>query len=286
MALFDSCLESPFLHCIHVAEQVYVVLRFPCTVSDFLGIYKDPCSFESPVKHLLHTNLAPTTQERAWISGHILVQSRSELALLDEETQRRQRSLDELNAKRAILAADIDAHLALLSPIRRIPDDILREIFVSCLPQTHNAVISPRKAPLLLCDVTSGWRYVALSTPQLWSSLHLVIPGSREQTENISFLVERWIARSGMRPLSLSIVPAPNICLSPWFSWPPLNLLLAVSNRWQAIEIATYRDDWFSESLYPLSPADVPRLKPVNSIVETQARYILSLQHLTYRPSL
>ncbi|KAJ6561804.1 hypothetical protein B0H19DRAFT_903367, partial [Mycena capillaripes] len=66
-----------------------------------------------------------------------------------------------------------DGHLALLLPIRRIPDDILRKIFVSCLPQTQNAAISPREAPILLCGVTSGWRHVALSTPQLWSSLHL-----------------------------------------------------------------------------------------------------------------
>ncbi|KAJ6561963.1 hypothetical protein B0H19DRAFT_916080, partial [Mycena capillaripes] len=119
----------------------------------------------------LHRNVAPTQQECAHITGHILVQPRRELSLLDEEIDRMQRGLDQLKTRREILATDINAHLALLSPVHRLPDDIIREIFVSSLPHTHNAIMASREAPLLLCHVSSGWRNIALSMPRLWSSL-------------------------------------------------------------------------------------------------------------------
>ncbi|KAJ7683688.1 hypothetical protein B0H17DRAFT_941586, partial [Mycena rosella] len=117
----------------------------------------------SPVRHLLHTNLIPTPEECAWISGHGLVEPQRELVRLDKEIRRIQNRLDKLNGQREELAGDIDAHLALLSPTRRLPADVLREIFVSSLPSTHNAIISSRESPLLLCHICSGWRNTALT---------------------------------------------------------------------------------------------------------------------------
>ncbi|KAJ6578062.1 hypothetical protein B0H19DRAFT_932621, partial [Mycena capillaripes] len=142
----------------------------------------------SPVKHLLRTNVAPTMQECAQITGHILVQSQRKLAQLDDEIERLhahlndekfQKRLAQLNAERVALAADIDAHSALLLPIRRVPDDVLREIFVASLPAVNNTVISSREAPLLQCGVISGWRQVALSSGHHLISLFLTSPTSR-----------------------------------------------------------------------------------------------------------
>ncbi|KAJ6561811.1 hypothetical protein B0H19DRAFT_1026608 [Mycena capillaripes] len=231
-------------------------------------------SFESPVRHLLHTNVAPTTQECAQITGYILVQSQRELAQLDDEMERLhvhfnderfQKRLTQLNTKRAALAADIDAHSALLSPIRRVPDDVLREIFVASLPETNNAVISSRESPLLLCGVTSGWRQVALSTPWLWSSLHLVIP-DEPYIKNRSFLIERWLTRSGILPLSLSVGSSPQTYHNfvSGFSRPLFDLLFTVSNRWQAIELMIPRKSLENNyAPFILSPTDVPRLTHV-----------------------
>ncbi|KAJ7755544.1 hypothetical protein B0H16DRAFT_1521099 [Mycena metata] len=154
--------------------------------------------------HMLHTNAVPTPLERAWISEHILVQPLKDLAVLDGGIETVRRTFDELKRKRQKLATDIDAHLALLSPVRRLPGDVLREIFVSSLPSTHNAIIADREAPLLLCHVCAGWRSIALTTPRLWSSLHVVVP-NQSHLQNVVSLVKQWLVRSGVLPLSLSI---------------------------------------------------------------------------------
>ncbi|KAF7337021.1 hypothetical protein MVEN_02138700 [Mycena venus] len=221
---------------------------------------QNPYSFESSVEHLLHTNIAPTMQQCAWIPD-ILAQPRRDLTALDEEIQRIKRSLDKLVGKREILAADIDAHLALLSPVRHVPDDVLREIFISCLPPTHNATMSSRESPLL-CHVSSRWRNIALSTPRLWSSLHVVISGG-SGFQSMSSLVEWWLARSGALLLSLSV----DIVLSTpshFFSEDIANvstlldLLFAVTDRWESIDFTTlmnYTIDRLSQPLSALAPA-------------------------------
>ncbi|KAF8214956.1 hypothetical protein K438DRAFT_1435500, partial [Mycena galopus ATCC 62051] len=66
------------------------------------------------------------------------------------------------------LQEPIDAHRALLSPIRRVPKDILLEIFFSCLSSKHNAPIDPHEAPFVLGHFCRHWRSIACSTPMLW----------------------------------------------------------------------------------------------------------------------
>jgi hypothetical protein len=49
----------------------------------------------------------------------------------------------QLKAKHSSLKTAIDAHQALISPVRRAPDDVLREIFLACLPTEHNTLMDP-----------------------------------------------------------------------------------------------------------------------------------------------
>ncbi|KAJ7158027.1 hypothetical protein C8R43DRAFT_854891, partial [Mycena crocata] len=126
---------------------------------------------DSPYLSILHTNAVPTDNECKEIRN--LLQGPSKQAAdLTEEISRVQTLLDGLTRRRDELTTFIDAHLALLSPARRLPEDIIRAIFIACLPSTHNAVVSPAASPLLLCQICSAWRDLALSTPQLWASLH------------------------------------------------------------------------------------------------------------------
>ncbi|KAJ7646476.1 hypothetical protein FB45DRAFT_712843, partial [Roridomyces roridus] len=50
----------------------------------------------------------------------------------------------------------VDSHTALVSYPRRLPVDIVREIFVACLPAHRNAVMSAQEAPLLLSRICSA----------------------------------------------------------------------------------------------------------------------------------
>ncbi|KAJ7661090.1 hypothetical protein B0H17DRAFT_1259696, partial [Mycena rosella] len=151
---------------------------------------------ESPFSQYLNTNYAPSDLEvqdiQAHLVSHFLEASRLEALIQD------------LFAQREKTLAYIDAHQALISPARRLPREIVEEMFVACLPTHRNAVMSAKEAPLVLARICSAWREIALSTPALWASLHL--PLEYVLTRGMHSAVAEWLERSGRCPLSLSIM--------------------------------------------------------------------------------
>ncbi|KAJ7635243.1 hypothetical protein FB45DRAFT_713527, partial [Roridomyces roridus] len=150
----------------------------------------------SPFSQHLKTNYAPSEHEIKWIHSH-LVPHTEEIARLDALIQ-------DLTAQRQKAQDYIDAHKVLLSPVRRLPPDVMQEIFLACLPAQHNAVLSGREAPQILTTICRGWRNLALSTVALWASLHLPLEFIFDTGEAPEY-VKEWIDRSGKVPLSLSI---------------------------------------------------------------------------------
>ncbi|KAF8988460.1 hypothetical protein BDQ17DRAFT_1257659, partial [Cyathus striatus] len=67
---------------------------------------------------------------------------------------------------------------ALLSPVHRLSQDILEEIFPACFPTDHNPCISATEAPMLLTQICSSWKTIAHSTPKLWAAIQLFFPFS------------------------------------------------------------------------------------------------------------
>ncbi|KAJ6561759.1 hypothetical protein B0H19DRAFT_909252, partial [Mycena capillaripes] len=130
---------------------------------------------DSPFTEILHTNAVPSDTECQRIR-QLLVGPQKEVAGLTEEIDRVQILLKELEGKRDRLNDFIKAHTALLSPARRLPVDVVSDIFTACLPSDRNAIMSAAECPLLLCHICRAWRDVALSTPRLWASLHIASP--------------------------------------------------------------------------------------------------------------
>ncbi|KAJ7133614.1 hypothetical protein C8R44DRAFT_611447, partial [Mycena epipterygia] len=121
----------------------------------------------SPFADKLKTNYISSNKEIGEIHT-LVVEPLDQLARLDTEIDEMQAVLDQLKAKRHLLKEGIEDYRTLSSPMRRIPRDVLQEIFISCIPTKHNAVIHPREAPMLLGRVCSYWRNVAHSTPNIW----------------------------------------------------------------------------------------------------------------------
>ncbi|KAJ7689791.1 hypothetical protein B0H17DRAFT_1011856 [Mycena rosella] len=115
----------------------------------------------SPFTDRLDTNYVPSDGE--------MDQLRLLLAEPMEKLARVEAAILELKMTRQALKAAIEPHKALMAPLR----PILGEIFVACLPTTHNALLDPDDAPLLLGCICRHWRSVAYATPLLWSSLHI-----------------------------------------------------------------------------------------------------------------
>ncbi|KAJ6619994.1 hypothetical protein B0H10DRAFT_1739000, partial [Mycena sp. CBHHK59/15] len=130
---------------------------------------------DSPFKDRLYTNSVPSDADCQAIRT-LLVGPRKAAADLMEEITRVHAMLEKLTQKYDQLNEFIDAHLALVSPVRRLPDDVVQEIFAASLPSNQNTTMSGAESPLLLCHICRAWRTIALATPRLWTSLHIVAP--------------------------------------------------------------------------------------------------------------
>ncbi|KAF9462685.1 hypothetical protein BDZ94DRAFT_1260505 [Collybia nuda] len=214
----------------------------------------------SPFAHKLTTNYVPTIDEIAQIS-RLLVEPLDQLRRLDAEISRLQQSIDELTAKRQRLDEFITPHQALLSPIRRIPQEVLQEIFLRCLPTNHNSVMSCREAPLLLGRVCSLWRSLSMTMPALWSSIYISVPQPTTaawEGVNIAVLtqaVTEWLSRSGTLPLSITLYHT----TARTEEQPLVQYMVSLCSRWKHVDLS------LSTFTYPLitslTKEDVPLLE-------------------------
>ncbi|KAJ7865549.1 hypothetical protein B0H13DRAFT_2067675 [Mycena leptocephala] len=179
----------------------------------------------SPFKDILYTNVVPCDTDcdniRDLVEG-----SRRELAHITEDIARLQ-----------------------------LPEDVIRGIFMATLPSLRNSSLSSDEAPLLLCRICKSWRFVALSTPRLWASVHIVIPAPSRLKQLTDFVIA-WVGRSGGVPIDVSMafsrVADPRCDVSPLMS-----ALVAVSTRWRHMQFVLRTYDHFAS----LSSNDVPQLQ-------------------------
>ncbi|KAF8138032.1 hypothetical protein K438DRAFT_1638576 [Mycena galopus ATCC 62051] len=114
----------------------------------------------SPFASKLGTNYCALDEEVLEIQS-LLVEPLSRLQSLDNRIAELQKAIDELAEERTAVQAYVDAHKALISPIRRLPPEMLQEIFVACLPTHRNCAMSTMEAPILLGRICSSWRVIS-----------------------------------------------------------------------------------------------------------------------------
>ncbi|KAF7364846.1 hypothetical protein MVEN_00354900 [Mycena venus] len=162
----------------------------------------------SPFADKLGTNYVPSDSEILEIRA-LIRDPAEELGRIEAQIDGMELAIGQLKAKRASLKTAIDAHRALISPMRHVPLDVLQEIFFSCLSSEHYALMDPAEAPLLLGRICRHWRRVAYSTPMLWSSIHIPSPDLHHHSVNLLLrmerIVEAWLERSAACPLSVSV---------------------------------------------------------------------------------
>ena len=225
----------------------------------------------------LNTNYVPSDEEVIEIQG-ALSEPVSKLKCLDEEIKQLKKLIDERGKERRTLSDKIGPYQRLISPIRRLPVDLLQEIFIRCLPSDHCPPMHASYPPLSLTRVCSGWRSIALTTPRLWASIHITVPDSlapfvpahTAQVNNsvasahaLGIVTQRasatkeWLERSGACPLDISL-----------HSWGSIESSLGgiaiasfspFSNRWRSMKLTCA--DISSKTIADLLAADLPILK-------------------------
>jgi hypothetical protein len=205
--------------------------------------------------------------------------------VLDAEIAELQQKFDGIKAKRDDLDSMIAEHRRLLSPFRRIPDNLLKTVFINCLRPEGNAPMTIHEAPLLLGYVCRRWRAVAYDTPYLWATLHvgyipppIVLDSLPEaeftpqehpitpQVQSHLHAVLEWLNRSGTRPLSLSMHPSIGVANFHLY----LPILSSFSHRWYSVELTANHE----AAIYALSAKSSDAFPMLEALTLTFANWL------------
>ncbi|KAJ7448362.1 hypothetical protein FB451DRAFT_1147590 [Mycena latifolia] len=137
------------------------------------------CSTLHPVlpplpRHLLVTNEGPTDTEAAALQGAI-GGNKTRIAQLDNTIAALQAALETHRRLRQAAADRIRLGTAILSVVRRLPIEILAEIFQWTVPDEPRKRATER-SPWVLGRVCSRWRAISQSLPALWTNIDRKIP--------------------------------------------------------------------------------------------------------------
>ncbi|KAJ7645629.1 hypothetical protein DFH06DRAFT_960192, partial [Mycena polygramma] len=227
--------------------------------------------FRTPIRH----NYCPTDQELLEIRG-LLVEPALRMKRLDDEIAELQRTIGRLAEERAGLDAFVEAHKTLISPVRRLPLDIVQEIFLACLPTRRNCAMSASEAPVLLGRYMQLVEsYFSLYT-RLWAKIHVIRP-SRPPPDVYEFesfdrkcaqrleMLQTWLGRSGDCALSISLDEGvdfgPPIAIADAAPCGYLHELLSFASRWREIKISGQGP--MLREMSRLAPSDVPLLQHI-----------------------
>ncbi|KAJ7446802.1 hypothetical protein FB451DRAFT_1291518 [Mycena latifolia] len=140
-------------------------------------------------------------------------------------------AIAKLIQEREALGVEIRKHQGALSPIRRIPTEILSHIFTFALPP-HLPERASESAPWIISAVSARWRAIVLSQPHFWSSIDIRPPKILPS----DFKLETQLRRSNELPLDVLF------CCSSFQSCTVretelLNILAKHCARWEIVSL-------------------------------------------------
>ncbi|KAK0221280.1 hypothetical protein IW262DRAFT_1493152 [Armillaria fumosa] len=186
-----------------------------------------PQSARAPrVLHLLQCNEAPTDAELSKFQETVKT-APGRLAELDAKIADARKNLGALTLERISIEADIGDAKALSSPVRRLPPDIVRAICLDIIPSpfeimsasdSHSS-LNRTKPPWTLSQVCRSWRSIIVTSPELWSSMSLVLSNSvSSPIFSQMFMLGLRFERSQNAPLTVACFSTSDISSHPLLS--------------------------------------------------------------------
>ncbi|KAJ7762920.1 hypothetical protein B0H16DRAFT_1528152 [Mycena metata] len=167
--------------------------------------------------HLLGTNDPPTYLETSEVQNS-LDETKAQILRLDATIAALQASLEKHRRLRQSAADQLRHGSTILSVVRRIPTDVLVEIFNLTVPDAARKHATNR-CPWVLGRVCSRWRAISLALPELWTTIDRKIPLA---------MVKAHIDRSLPHPLTVELG---------FSDTGSVELLIACSARWVVADV-------------------------------------------------
>ncbi|KIM70591.1 hypothetical protein SCLCIDRAFT_6228 [Scleroderma citrinum Foug A] len=162
-----------------------------------------PIDLETPYSNFHSANFIPAPPDIASIDV-VLQQRHVQLSLIQSAVRKLATLKTRLEQSASYVTQSVLSHKALTSPVRRVPPEVLGEIFFHCLPTAPYVTPHDVEGPMVLTQVCRHWRAVARSTPRLWSSITLHL--DRATSKEYMFMCEAWLARAKSLPLAIRVL--------------------------------------------------------------------------------
>ncbi|KAK0491712.1 hypothetical protein EDD18DRAFT_539430 [Armillaria luteobubalina] len=191
---------------------------------------------DAQIIKLLQNNVPPTTIEKKSLKA-TLSETPDRVAELDSLIDSTTSLLRYLTKDRNQALENEANARKILSPSRRLPPELLTEIFMHSLPlHSVGPRLDPRQFPWTLSHVCRQWREVAICTPELWSRICLdfvndrFLNGSRMQ--EAAFMLGVILDRARPHDLEVAIWLEDDIYTHPIFP-----VLLSSVRYWKSLDI-------------------------------------------------
>ncbi|KAF7345514.1 ABC protein [Mycena venus] len=146
---------------------------------------------------LLNTNEPPEESELVFIQS-VISEANARLTSLNYEISKLQPTLKWSEEERASVLSYRTRNEAILSPLRRIPPEVLADIFWWTLPSLNDewarGTFDVAHSPWVLTWISARWRAVSVSTPSLWSQVAIDYnrdPSSEYSMSRIAVQIQR-----------------------------------------------------------------------------------------------
>ena len=116
--------------------------------------------------------MAPTNAKLGVVEAQIS-DTMAYIQALQLQLRRAEIKLQRLRKEEAAILEASKDHRCVLSAVRNLPQDVLREILIACVEDKRPPILSYHRMPLpyRLAQISSGIRRIALSTSILWASM-------------------------------------------------------------------------------------------------------------------
>ncbi|KAJ7758356.1 hypothetical protein B0H16DRAFT_650874 [Mycena metata] len=158
-------------------------------------------------QELLKSNEPPLEIERPLIES-VVSRLRDRLSSHDEKISRSglRTRLKRRTEERESLATDLARNAVILSPLRRLPPEILFEIFSFTLPfdwevKARGSSLDVKESPWLLTRICSRWRTVALASSSFWTFIVIDDDAWSGRSTSLVSLLQLQLDRTRTSPL-------------------------------------------------------------------------------------
>ncbi|KAJ7663986.1 hypothetical protein DFH06DRAFT_337664 [Mycena polygramma] len=199
---------------------------------------------ESRHHGLLNSNEPPEGSDMPFIHS-VVLETDEHLKRLDDDIAKLQKTLKQLKEARMSLSRYRAQNRAILSPLRRLPTEVLGEIFSWTSPTVTDRRVRDKldvgASPWVLTHINARWRAIALATPSLWSLI--VIAYSEEYDAASAYSLastEAHLQRSQTHTLKIHFHSSPDADSDAQIRM--FDLLSRHASRWEELSLGLTGD--------------------------------------------